>query len=115
MIVLQVSILKHNYKIKEKYNIDSQGLFEYIKEIVDIKLGPEARTKVWKELKGIDNKSTRYIRCLEIDILGTKYLIDVDKAEIRPFDEKEFDNPDSEFMPYKDLQRTWRREPYDGT
>lgn len=101
--------------LKNKYDIDSQGLFEYIKEIVDIKLGPESRTKVWKEIKGIDNKSTRYIRCLVIEILSNKYLIDVDTAVLRPFDEKEFDEPDTELIPYKDLQRTWRREPYDGT
>ena len=101
--------------LSQKYNLDSQGIYEYIKEIVDIKLGPESRSKVWKEIKGIDNKSTRYIRCLEIEVLGNKYLIDVDKAVLRPFDEKEFDDPESDFMPYKELQRNWRREPYDGT
>lgn len=101
--------------LSKKYNLDSQGIFEYIKEIVDIKLGPESRSKVWKEIKGINNKSTRYIRCLEIEVLGKKYLIDVDKAELRPFDEREFDDPESDFMRYKELQRNWRREPYDGT
>ena len=29
--------------LKEKYNIDSQGIFEYMKEIADISLGPENR------------------------------------------------------------------------
>lgn len=101
--------------LSQKYKLDSQGIFEYIKEIVDIKLGPESRSKVWKEIKGIDSKSTRYIRCLEIDVLGKKYLIDVDEATLRPFDEKELDDPESDFIRYKDLQRTWRREPYDGT
>ena len=100
--------------LKTQYNIDSQGLFEYIKEIIDIKLGPEARKKVWKELKGTNNKATRYIRCLEITIAGKDYLIDVDKAIIRPFDEKEFENSDTDFIPYKELHRNWR-EPYDGT
>lgn len=100
--------------LKDKYEIDSQGLFEYIKEIVDIKLGPEARKKVWKELKGTANKATRYIRCLEIEVDNKKYLIDVDEALIRPFDEREFDDPDTDFIRYKDLQRNWR-EPYDGT
>lgn len=100
--------------LKDKYNIDSQGLFEYIKEIVDIKLGPESRKKVWKEIKGTNNKATRYIRCLEVEISGKQYLIDVDNAIIRPFDEKEFDAPETDFIRYKDLQRNWR-EPYDGT
>ena len=100
--------------LKNKYDIDSQGLFEYIKEIVDIKLGPEAREKVWKEIQGTDNKATRYIRCLEIEANGKKYLIDVDKPSIRPFDEKEFDDPETDFIRYKDLQRNWR-EPYDGS
>lgn len=100
--------------LKEKYNIDSQGLFEYIKEIVDIKLGPESRKKVWKKLEGHDGKATRYIRCLVLDINNQKYIIDVDKALLRPFDEKEFDEGNSDFVPYKDLLRDGE-EPYDGT
>lgn len=110
-----IAFLKNAIEIlRDKYNIDSQGLFEYIKEIVDIHLGPEARKKVWKELKGTDNKATRYIRCLEIEIAGKEYLVDVDKALIRPFDEKEFEDPNTDFIPYNQLQRNWR-EPYDGT
>jgi len=110
-----VIFLKNTIEIlKDMYHIDSQGLFEYIKEIVDIKLGPEARKKVWKELKGTNNKATRYIRCLEIEIAGKDYLVDVDKAIIRPFDEKEFEDPSTDFIPYNELQRNWR-EPYDGT
>lgn len=100
--------------LKEKYNIDSQGLFEYIKEIVDIKLGPESRKKVWKKLEGHDGKATRYIRCLVLDINNQKYIIDVDRALLRPFDEKDFDEGNSDFVPYKDLSRDGE-EPYDGT
>ena len=37
--------------LSQKYKLDSQGLFEYVKEIVDIKLGPESRSKIWKEIK----------------------------------------------------------------
>ena len=100
--------------LKDKYNIDSQGLFEYMKEIVDIKLGPESRKKVWKKLEGHDGKATRYIRCLVLDIDNQKYIIDVDKALFRPFDEKAFDEGNSDFVPYKDLSRDGE-EPYDGT
>lgn len=100
--------------LREKYDIDSQGLFEYIKEIVDIKLGPESRKKIWKEIKGSENAATRYIRCLVIEVANKKYVIDVDQRLLRPFDETELKRPDSDFIAYKDLQRNWR-EPYDGT
>ena len=100
--------------LKDKYNIDSQGLYEYIKEIVDIKLGPESRKKVWKEIKGNDNKATRYIRCLILNLANQKYIIDVDKMLLRQFDTAEFESPGTDFIPYRELQRNWR-EPYDGT
>lgn len=32
-----------------KYNVDSQGIFEYMKEIIDIRLGSENREKIWKK------------------------------------------------------------------
>lgn len=100
--------------LKEKYNIDSQGLFEYIKEIVDIKLGPESRKKVWKKLRGNNKKTAIYIRCLVLNIDNKKYIIDVDKGLLRPFDEKEFDIENPNFIPYKNLSRDGE-EPYDGT
>ena len=100
--------------LKDKYNIDSQGLFEYMKEIVDIKLGPEKRKKVWKKIEGNDGKATRYIRCLVLDIEDQKYIIDVDESILRTFDEEEFKNEEPVFIPYKDLSRDGD-EPYDGT
>lgn len=100
--------------LKEKYDIDSQGLFEYMKEIVDIKLGPESRKKVWKKIEGKDDKSTRYIRCLVLDVDNEKYLIDVDKRLLRAFNEEEFTKQNAEFIPYKDLSRD-EEELYDGT
>ena len=100
--------------LKEKYNIDSQGLFEYMREIVDIKLGPETRKKVWKKLEGNDGKATRYIRCLVLDVDNQKYLIDVDKRLLRAFDEEEFKEENPNFIPFKDLSRDGD-EPYDGT
>ena len=89
--------------LKDKYNIDSQGLYEYMKEIVDIKLGPAARKKVWKEIKGKDFDETRYIRCLILDVDNQKYIIDVDTMLLRTFDEEEFKKEDRNFIPYKEL------------
>lgn len=100
--------------LSNQYGIDSQGLFEYLKEIVDIKLRPEARKKVWKEIRGNNNEATRYIRCLMITVDNKNYLIDVDEKLLRPFDKKELEDPNSDFIAYKELQRNWR-EPYDGT
>ena len=110
-----ITFLKNAIEIlKEKYNIDSQGIFEYMKEIVDIRLGPESRKKVWKKIEGKDNKATRYIRCLVLKVDNQEYILDVDKMLIRTFDEEEFGREDTDFIPYKDLSRDWG-EPYDGT
>ena len=101
--------------LKEKYDIDSQGLFEYMREIVDIKIGPASRKKIWKKIDGEEeNKATRYIRCLVLDIDNQKYIIDVDRRELRIFDENEFKKENPEFIPFKELSREGE-EPYDGT
>ena len=84
-----------------------------MKEIVDIKLGPESRKKVWKKLNG-NNKETRYIRCLVIDVNNEKYMLDVDEMLLRTFNEEELTKKDSAFIPYKDLSRDWD-ERYDGS
>ncbi len=96
-----------------EYNIDSQGLFEYTKEIVDMKLGAEARKKIWKKIEDEKNKTTRYIRCLIVDVKDNKYIIDVDNGIIRPFDLKEMEKEDSEFIPFKNLKRDYN-EIYNG-
>ncbi len=107
--------------LRDKYNIDSQGLYEYMKEIVDIKLGPKARKKVWKQIKGKNSEETRYIRCLILDIDGQKYIIDVDSALLRPFDKDELEREDRNFIPYKELlseelvsYRSRKEERYSG-
>ena len=110
-----VTFLKNAIEIlKEKCNIDSQGIYEYMKEIIDIKLGPEPRKKVWKKIEGKDNKATRYIRCLVLNANNQEYILDVDTMILRTFDEEEFKKEDAEFIPYKDLSRDWG-EPYDGS
>lgn len=94
-----IAFLRNAIKVLiEKYDIDSQGIFEYMKEIVDIKHGPEKRKKVWKKIEGEDEKATRYIRCLIVNLDGKEYIIDGDKGILRPFDAKEFDKKDAEFF-----------------
>ena len=93
--------------LKEKYNIDSQGLFEYMKEIADIKLGPEARAKVWKKIEGTTKEDTRYMRCLVLNIGNKKYLIDVEEKTLRLFEEEEYTIENPKFIPYKKLSRDW--------
>ncbi len=97
-----------------EYNIDSQGIYEYMKEIVDIRLGSEGREKIWKKIKGDTKESTRYIRCLMLNIGKQKYLIDVDKKIVRQFNEKELTEKRTKFIPYKDLARGGY-DYYDGT
>lgn len=99
--------------LKENYNIDSQGLFEYMKEIVDIKLGPESRKKVWKKIEGDSQKETRYTRCLIININNVEYIIDADKRELYAFDRQELESNNATFIPYKDFKRDWN-ERYEG-
>lgn len=106
--------------LKDKYGLDSQGIYEYIKEIVDVTLGPQARKKVWKEIKGNNGEQTRYIRCLILDVENRKYIIDVDRMLLREFDEKEF-KEGGDFIPYKELLseelinfRSRKEERYNG-
>lgn len=95
------------------YNLDSQGLFEYMKEIVDTKIGPATRKKVWKQID-VDNGDTtvkRYTRCLVINIDDSNYVIDVEGKDIDSIfyeiDENMMAGPDSTFIPYKQLNRPW--------
>lgn len=99
--------------LKDKYDIDSQGLFEYMKEIVDTKIGAQYRKKVWKIIHGEGESEKRHIRCLIIALKDQKYIIDVDKRILRPFSADEFDKQDPEFLKYPDGTRDWG-EPYNG-
>ena len=94
-------------------NLDSQGIFEYIKEIVDISLGSDKREKVWKKIEGKTSESDRYIRCLVLNIDNQKFIIDVDQKILRSFDEKEFQQKRAKFIPYKEISRGWF-DYYDG-
>lgn len=101
-----VEFLNETIKILEKeYGVDSQGIYEYMKEIIDIKFNSKNREKLWKRIDGDSRESTRYIRCLVVNIHNKKYLIDVDKKIVRSFDEKEFQQKRTRFIPYKELSR----------
>ena len=111
----EIEFLKNVMEILiTKYDIDSQGIFEYLKEIIDIKLGQEKRKKIWKKIEGNTTESTRYIRCLILDMDKEKYLIDVDKRIIRPFNEEELKARRPAFVDFKELSRGFY-DYYDGT
>ena len=110
-----ITFLKKALEIlTEKYGIDSQGIFEYMKEIVDIRLGSNEREKIWKRIDGKTKESTRYIRCLIVNIENQKFLIDVDEKTIRLFDENELKMKRANFIAYNDLSRGGF-DYYDGT
>lgn len=91
--------------LSEKYDLDSQGIYEYMKEIADIKFDGSQREKVWKKIEGETNESTRYIRCLILHIKDQNILLDVDEKIVRQFDENEFDLKRANFIPYTELTR----------
>ena len=101
----EVVFLRKAVEILKEDGLDSQGIFEYMKEIIDISIGKENREKVWKKIDGKNRESTRYIRCVVANIDDKKYLIDGEDAIVRLFDEKEFDEKRTKFVPNKELTR----------
>ena len=111
----EVIFLEKTLKIlADKYKLDSQGIYEYMKEIVDIRLGSEKREKIWKKIEGNTSESTRYIRCLILDINNQTYLLDVESKKIRIFDEKELEEKRTKYIPYNEISRGGF-DYYDGT
>ena len=104
--------------LKEEYNLDSAGMFEYLKEIIDTKIGAKSRQKVWKEIENNPGVGTRYTRCLLITMDNASYIIDVTKdnpSEIfRLFNPDEMERQDSKIKSFKTLARDWEEDPYDG-
>ena len=91
--------------LSEDENLDSQGIFEYMKEIVDIGLGQASRTKIWKEIPGKSKEDTRHIRCLLVKIGEQQYLIDGDSKIMRAFDEREFKVKRPEYIQYDQVHK----------
>ena len=68
--------IKESIKAINRYNIDSQGFFEYIRFLIE-EAGIEIE-KVWKEDKKANEK--RYERCLIFEFNNKTYLLDsIDK------------------------------------
>lgn len=110
----ELTFLRKSFEILvQKHELDSQGIFEYMKEIVDITLGSDEREKIWKRIDGNSKESTRYIRCLIVTVDDKKFLIDVDEKVFRPFDEEELNLKRTTFIPFKELSRT-KYDYYDG-
>lgn len=95
----------------EDLKLDSQGVFEYMKELIGCSLGGKAREKIWKKIPG-NETDTRYIRCLLVNKDGETYLIDGDSKEVRLFDREEFEKEDRIYLPFDELERD--RKPYSG-
>ncbi len=108
-----LTFLKYTIQIlKEEYNIDSAGIYEYLKEIIDTKMGAGFRKKVWKEVKTNSGTGKRYTRCLIVSIDDIPYMVDVTKNELNEIfhelDERE------QFIPFKEMERDFDNDPYDG-
>lgn len=102
----EVIFLQKAMKIlSEDEKLDSQGIFEYMKEIIDIGLGQSNRKKIWKEIPGQSIESTRHIRCLVVNIDDNKYLIDGDEKIMRKFDEREFKSKNAKYKPYNEVSK----------
>lgn len=91
--------------VSKKMGLESQGIFEYIKEMVDIKLGSEYRTKVYRELYEEGQEIPRRIRCLVLNIDGKQYLVDGHDKIFREFDEKEYDKKPPTYVKCKEATR----------
>lgn len=104
--------------LKERYDLDSAGIYEYMKEIVDTRIGGKSRKKLWKEVETSSGTGKRYTRCLMVTIDDISYIIDVTKDNpsqmLRRFDPKELHMRDSQIISYNDLERSWKDDPYDG-
>ena len=98
--------------LSKKFGIDSQGVFEYMKEIIDVTMGPRAREKVWKKVSDREDAPARYIRCLLVSVDDETYMMDVDSVSLSKFDRGDFEKSDV-FLPYKKLHREDTEE-YDG-
>lgn len=98
--------------LKEKYDLDSAGIFEYLKEIIDLKFGPTSRHTYWKEIEESKGIGARYTRCLTVCIDGIEYVIDVTQNNLDQIFRKY--SKDDVFISFKEMNREWEKDPYDG-
>lgn len=104
--------------LKDEYDLDSAGIYEYLKEIVDTRLGTKTRKKLWKEVDIESGKGKRYTRCLMININDTQYIIDSTQNNVDEIfyeiDSREIDSENSKFISFNKMSRDWENDPYDG-
>lgn len=88
--------------ILRRYNIDSQGFFEYMRSIIEDE-GIEIE-KLWKE--DVEAKERRYERCLIFDFNSKTYLLDSIDKSLNIIDKEKLDktififNPEEHEYPY---------------
>ena len=97
-----IKYFKSVIEILRKYNIDSQGFFEYMRaKIEQEKIKIE---KIWKEAKGSSER--RYLRCLIFSFNYKTYLLDSDEKTLSEVDKEKLDkkafifNPEENEYPY---------------
>ena len=90
-----IKYFKNVIEILRKYNIDSQGFFEYMRvkiEQEEIKI-----EKIWKEAK--ESGERRYLRCLIFNFNSKTYLLDSDEKILREVDKEKLDKKHFIFNP----------------
>lgn len=90
-----IKYFKSVIDILKKYNIDSQGFFEYMRaKIEQEKIKIE---KIWKEVKGSSER--RYLRCLIFNFNSKTYLLDSDEKTLSEVDKEKLDKKAFIFNP----------------
>lgn len=113
-----IEFLKYAIQVlKEEEKLDPAGIFEFLKEIIDTKISPKSRKKVWKEVEENSGTGIRYTRCLIVTINEVQYIIDTTQESadeiFREFDPEEMNKPNAKIKPFN-LSRKWNEDPYDG-
>lgn len=108
-----VTFLKYTIQIlREEYNLDSAGIYEYLKEIIDTRMGPRFRKKIWKEVENNPGMGKRYTRCLIVTIDDIPYIIDVTQNNPNEIFHELSDG--EQYIPFKEMERSFDDDPYDG-
>ena len=82
-----IEYFKYVIQVLNKYNIDAQGIFEYMRAVVETE--EIEIEKIWKE----DQKAPerRYERCIYFKYEGNTYLIDTIEKSLKNISKKDLD------------------------
>ena len=82
-----IEYFKYVIQVLNKYNIDAQGIFEYMRAVVETE--EIEIEKIWKE----DQKAPerRYERCIYFKYEGNTYLIDTIEKSLKKISKKDLD------------------------